>query len=76
MKWVYPRQDLGVEDAIPMWVADMDFEAPPAVVEALARRVAHGVFGYPLDPAVVLARPRSAGCAGGTAGPSKRAGCP
>jgi len=50
MKWVHPRRDLGVPDAIPMWVADMDFEAPPAVVEALTRRVRHGVFGYPETP--------------------------
>jgi cystathionine beta-lyase len=50
LKWVYPRQVLGVGDAIPMWVADMDFEAPPAVVEALVRRAEHGVFGYPLVP--------------------------
>jgi cysteine-S-conjugate beta-lyase len=50
LKWVYPRKVLKVEDAIPLWVADMDFEAPPAVVEALKRRAAHGVFGYPLVP--------------------------
>jgi cystathionine beta-lyase len=50
LKWVYPRKVLKVDDAIPMWVADMDFEAPPAVVEALARRAAHGIFGYPLVP--------------------------
>jgi cystathionine beta-lyase len=50
LKWVYPRKVLKVEDALPMWVADMDFEAPPAVVEALRRRVDHGVFGYPLVP--------------------------
>jgi cysteine-S-conjugate beta-lyase len=50
LKWVYPRKVLKVEDAIPLWVADMDFESPPAVVEALKRRVEHGVFGYPLVP--------------------------
>jgi cystathionine beta-lyase len=50
LKWVFPRKVLKVEDAIPMWVADMDFEAPPAVVEALSRRAAHGIFGYPLVP--------------------------
>jgi len=50
LKWVYPRKVLGVEDAIPMWVADMDFEAPPAVVEAVRRRAEHGVYGYPLVP--------------------------
>ncbi len=32
---------------LPMWVADMDFAAPPAVVEALRARVDHAVFGYP-----------------------------
>ncbi len=33
-------------DVLPLWVADMDFASPPAVVEALQRRVAHGCFGY------------------------------
>jgi len=33
-------------DVLPLWVADMDFEAPPAVVEALQRRVARATFGY------------------------------
>ena len=33
-------------DIIPLWVADMDFRSPPAVVEALHARVSHGVFGY------------------------------
>jgi len=50
LKWVYPRKVLKVDDAIPMWVADMDLEAPPAVVEAVVRRAAHGVYGYPLVP--------------------------
>ncbi len=34
------------EDTLPLWVADMDFEAAPAIRKALADRVAHGVFGY------------------------------
>lgn len=34
----------GVE--LPLWVADMDFATAPAIVEALRRRVDHGVFGY------------------------------
>ena len=43
-------------DVLPLWVADMDFAAPPAVREALARRVAHGVFGYgDVPPALPLA---------------------
>jgi len=33
-------------DILPLWVADMDFAAPPAVLEALHRRVEHGVLGY------------------------------
>lgn len=37
------------EDVLPLWVADMDFTSPPAVIEALHQRVAHGVFGYALD---------------------------
>ncbi len=37
-------------DVIPLWVADSDFRAPPAVLEALAARVAHGVFGYTVAP--------------------------
>jgi cysteine-S-conjugate beta-lyase len=36
----------GARDVIPLWVADMDFESPPAVTEALVRRAAHGVYGY------------------------------
>jgi cystathionine beta-lyase len=34
------------EGVLPLWVADMDFAAPPAVLEALHQRVAHGIFGY------------------------------
>ncbi len=33
-------------DILPLWIADMDFAAPPAVIAALHRRVDHGVFGY------------------------------
>ena len=37
-------------DVLPMWVADMDFRTLPAIVEALQRRVAHGIFGYTKVP--------------------------
>ena len=37
-------------DVIPLWVADTDFRAPPAVLDALAERVAHGVLGYTQPP--------------------------
>jgi cystathionine beta-lyase len=33
-------------DILPLWVADMDFQSPVPVVEALQNRVQHGVFGY------------------------------
>jgi cystathionine beta-lyase len=41
VKW-----DAVADDTLPLWVADMDFEAAPAIRQALARRVEHGVFGY------------------------------
>ena len=39
------------KDALPLWVADMDFSAPECVVNALKREVERGIFGYgePLD---------------------------
>ena len=36
------------EGVIPMWVADMDFQTAPCIIEALQKRVAHGIFGYTL----------------------------
>ena len=41
IKWNYFEKDV-----LPMWVADMDFQSPPEVIEALQERVTHGVFGY------------------------------
>lgn len=40
-------------DVLPLWVADMDFHSPPAVIDALQRRVAHGVYGYGEVPATL-----------------------
>ncbi len=37
-------------DVLPLWVADMDFAAPPAILNALEGRVQHGVFGYTRPP--------------------------
>ena len=45
-KWDTPSAD----DIIPMWVADMDFPAAPCIIDALRRRVDHGIFGYTLVP--------------------------
>lgn len=38
------------EDELPMWVADMDFKTAPAIIDALNKRVEHGVFGYSIIP--------------------------
>ena len=38
----------GKEDAIPLWVADMDFRAPQPVIDAIVERARQGIFGYPL----------------------------
>ncbi len=41
----------GKEDILPMWVADMDFEAPDFVQEAIMERARHGIYGYTTRPA-------------------------
>lgn len=46
-------------DVLPLWVADMDFAAPPAVLAALRRRVEHGVFGYAEPSPALVAAVRS-----------------
>ncbi len=50
LKWDYAKQFTGQEDLLPLWVADMDFEAPREIREALERRMAHGIYGYTLEP--------------------------
>ena len=40
----------GKDDLIPMWVADMDFETPDFITEALLERMKHPVFGYTAEP--------------------------
>ncbi|SDF15135.1 MalY/PatB family protein [Sporomusa acidovorans] len=46
-KWDDAATLFGSTDVLPFWVADMDFPSPPAITEALAARVRHGIFGYP-----------------------------
>jgi len=52
MKWDSGQIEnlFGNPDALPFWVADMDFEAPPAIVEALTARAEHGIYGYEYRP--------------------------
>lgn len=50
VKWDNIKAVFGVEDALPMWVADMDFEGPAAVREAVIEQAEHGVYGYTVIP--------------------------
>jgi len=45
-KWNFVKELFGAEDVLPMWVADMDFTVPPAIVETIKKRADHGIFGY------------------------------
>lgn len=50
LKLEYRERLFGKDDVIPLWVADMDFAAPPAVREALSKRMEHPIFGYTNRP--------------------------
>jgi aminotransferase, class II len=45
-KWDEPND----ADVLPMWVADMDFPTAPCIINALKKRVEHGIFGYTFVP--------------------------
>ena len=34
------------EELVSMWIADMEFTSPPEIIQALKKRVEHGIFGY------------------------------
>lgn len=44
------KWDSAPEGVLPMWVADMDFRTASAIIDALQKRVAHGIFGYTRVP--------------------------
>ena len=44
------KWDSAPEGVLPMWVAAMDFRTAPAIIDALQKRVAHGIFGYTRVP--------------------------
>lgn len=50
VKWDSIRELYNENDLLPMWVADMDFKAPPEVLDAISKRVEHGVLGYNCYP--------------------------
>ena len=43
-------EKFGRHDLLPFWIADMDFEACPAIIEALRTRLNHAVLGYTIPP--------------------------
>ena len=45
-KWDNLKEVFGREDILPLWVADMDFEVPKEVKEAIVKRAKHGIYGY------------------------------
>lgn len=49
-KWDQSAKLFGNGDLLPLWVADMDFESPPAVKAAMERRAAQGIYGYTVMP--------------------------
>lgn len=40
----------GRDDLLPLWVADMDFETPAFITDALRKRLEHSLFGYTVEP--------------------------
>ena len=49
-KWCGKKKIFGREDIVPMWIADMDFESPKPVVDAIVKRAEHSIFGYTFRP--------------------------
>lgn len=45
-KWSGIKAKFGSDDLLPLWIADMDFEAPKCVKNALKEYVDFGVFGF------------------------------
>ncbi|MBA7575165.1 Cystathionine beta-lyase PatB [subsurface metagenome] len=50
VKYDYRKGYFGTKDVLPMWVADMDFETPDFITNALRNRTEHPIFGYSIKP--------------------------
>ena len=46
LKYDFVRERGKAEDVLPLWVADMDFQAAPEILNRLRESVDHGIFGY------------------------------
>lgn len=51
IKWDKAREIYGCDNLIPMWVADMDFQPPESVIQAVVQRAQNGFYGYESSPA-------------------------
>lgn len=49
-KWTQMKERTGLDDLIPLWVADMDFAVAPEIVNAIKDRAAHPIYGYTTFP--------------------------
>ena len=49
-KWDLLKEEFGRSDLLALWVADMDFPAPPEVLDALHKKIDEGILGYPTVP--------------------------
>lgn len=50
LKYSVLKERYGREDLLPLWVADMDFETPDFITNALRKRLDHSLFGYTSVP--------------------------
>lgn len=46
IKYDFAKRRHMPDDLLPLWVADMDFQTAPSVIEALIQKSQHGIFGY------------------------------
>lgn len=50
LKYEVLKERYGRADLLPLWVADMDFETPQFITDALKKRLEHSLFGYTVEP--------------------------
>lgn len=50
LKYSVLKERYGRDDLLPLWVADMDFETPDFITDALRKRLEHSLFGYTVTP--------------------------
>ncbi len=51
LKYDALKERYGRDDLLPLWVADLDFETPDFITDAIRKRLDHSLFGYTITPA-------------------------